>query len=356
MKFVLVGKCFSTATGGPGAVMKALAGQLEGNPEARVLFWNEERGKLSFLWALLRQLLSSAPCVINVHTDGLLIPAVVLLASGVFRRHRYYMTLHGVYAIESTFTGNVRRDYLRLEKWLCSRFPNIICVSRQQKADIERLYGRKERVTVIPNGTDAVPRQEEPLCWEGRLELVNLGGLRKRKGLDESLGLVALLKARDMDVHLSVYGPEEGTRTREWLKERCHRLGLSEQVSFHGPERDKERIYSILEQSHAQLCLSGYDTFNVAIAESLALGCPCISSHRCGAAFLIEDGENGLVTDPTQPVSRERMYDFLRSLVRSPEKRERIRLRAEAYRRQLSWEGVCRQYLALAEDTKEWNT
>ena len=228
MKFVLIGKCFSSETNGPGQVMMALKRVLDEKyyERSKVIFWNEQNNKLSFLCSVAKQLFEKDPCLINVHTSGLLIPTLVLLASRFVKRHTYYMTIHGIHAMESTFTG-VNRRIAFLEKLLCRTFPNIVCVSQQQREDIKRIYGREKQVWVIPNGTEAVSyKGEKTSVARERTELIALGGLKKCKGIIDTLDLMQyLVGEKKLDVHLTIYGSEEGTQTKQWLTDWCQKNG-----------------------------------------------------------------------------------------------------------------------------------
>lgn len=356
MKFVLIGKCFSDEINGPGQVMLALKNVLDQrySMDSCVIFWNERNNKISFLWSVVKQLASKEGCLINVHESGLIIPTIVMILSKLFPRHAYYLTMHGVYEIEAPYTGGKKWRYALLEKLLCCHFPNIICVSDLQRKTLGDIYGRRNNALVIPNGTAAVdyPISDVLPDYAGCLEMVSLGGIKERKGIKQTLNLMQFLTQRKrMNVHLSIYGTEKGNYTEEWLQKVCKEKNLTKNVSYCGVIQDKDRVYDIVSNAHFHLSLSEYDTFNIAIAESLVLGCPCICTDRCGSSSYVHDGENGVIVSLDSEDMNEDIYNYMCSFLVDQGKRHRITASTEEYRKLFSWEEICTEYMELRNES-----
>lgn len=341
--FVLIAKCKNSIQSGPANIVRGLLDHFpETNNEMIPLLLTEQTGKISFIKQTVDTILHTEKSVINVHTDGFLIPFLVYCCSLLNKRNSYYLTVHGIYDYDSSASGRRKWYYVWLERFLYRNFQNLICVSEMLKKDIEDHFGRSKKIYVIPNATDAASNVE----WDAdrvSIELISLGGLRKCKGIEEQLELFEYLKANGIPFHASIYGGDYGNCV--WYEQEISKRDLVHQVDYCGLMRNKQDVYDTIRRADFQLCLSRYDTFNVAIAESLVLGCPCIATNRCGAAYLIEDGENGLIIDAGDTGKYEKIAAYIQSM--SPKKRESIIDKRSVYADKLSWKSVCQKYADL---------
>ncbi len=353
MKLIIIGKCYKHETNGPANVIRCLINGFSGlNAEIVPILLNDECSKMQFLIKVINTLLREKNCMVNVHTSGFLIPFLVWLMSNINHKNKYYLTVHGIYEIESALSGISSRKYIVLERFLYRRFSNIICVSLMLKNDIKQIFGRNRQLFVIPNGSDAESRQlfENTAINHRVVKLISLGGLKYRKGIIESLQLIAYLtKKKRLQVSLSIYGAEEKNHNKAWLDSETQKLGIDQIVQYLGAEFDKQKLYDCIAASDFQLCLSKYDTFNVAIAESLVLGCPCICTNQCGAAYLVKQNESGLAVDLSSANAFDDIYCYICSFLNDTSKRRQIYEEKAYYQKKLSWEEVCRSYLQLAE-------
>ena len=350
-KFILIGKCFKSSLGGPSEIIRGIEqGLKKQDIEYESLLLSEECGKFRFVKKLLFNVFTSSECVINVHTYGFLIPFLVYICSLLNKKNKYYLTVHGIYAIDSLYSNNTNSFYVRLEKNIYKKFPNIICVSEMLKKSLKEYFDRDENVFVIPNGSDATEfcMKEKTNNKTDFFQIIMLGGIKNIKGIYESLELIDyLVKQKQIHLKYEIYGASDSETEKEKFTHKVLEKGLHNIVDYKGIVRDKSKIYSIIEKADFQLCLSQYDTFNVAIAESLILGCPCITSDKCGAAYLIKVKENGLVVDMKNKRGYEEIGEYIDSFVRDPDKRQRIFDAREKYREILSWDAVCMKYVEL---------
>lgn len=347
-KFIIVGKCYKNQNTGPANIIRGLKAGLEKkkiNVEAILL--SETCPKKLFLKKLFKMFICERRAIINVHTDGFLICMIIYLFSLVDLKNKYYLTVHGCCAIECSIKCINKRFYCYLERVLYKHFPNIICVSEMLKGDIKKLYGREKNVYVIPNATEITEKNHTKAVFGGEpLRMVMLGGVKQVKGIWETLDLISYLSHnKKISLFLDIYGSEEDEQIHVKFKNKVADLELEEIVRYHGNITDKTEIYRILCNTDFQLCLSRYDTFNVAVIESLVIGCPCICSERCGAKYLIENEENGLIVDINSKGFMEESYMYLKSFIDNPEKYLEIEKYSEKLRSQVSWDGVCEAYL-----------
>lgn len=347
-KFFIVGKCYNNQNTGPANVIRGMLTTFQKmgvNVEPVLL--SENCSKSKFLTKLFKILLSEKQCVINVHTDGFLIVLLLYIMSLIDIKNHYYLTIHGIYSIDSAMSGHSKIRYRVLERILYKHFKNVICVSMMLRDDIIKMFRRKKAIYVIPNATDAMEKNIVKAAFTGEpIKIAMLGGVKNIKGIWESLNLVSyLLYNKNLAVNLDIYGGTDNQQIISQFKTRIKQLKIEDVVNYRGNIIDKDEVYKILAASDFQICLSKYDTFNVAIIESLILGCPCVSSNMCGAAYLIDNHENGLVIDLKSKNYQEEIYDFLKSFIEEPEKYSKIKKGTEKLYQKVSWEGICLSYL-----------
>jgi glycosyltransferase involved in cell wall biosynthesis len=128
---------------------------------------------------------------------------------------------------------------------------------------------------VIRNGVE-VPERLSLRTWtpDGRLRLLFLGRLDPKKGVENLIQALALL--RDPTLTLSVCGTGEPAYIRR-LTDMSLSLGLASQVCFQGQVNGEDKTNAFM---NADVCVapSHSENFCMVIAESLAHGVPVIAS------------------------------------------------------------------------------
>jgi glycosyltransferase involved in cell wall biosynthesis len=190
--------------------------------------------------------------------------------------------------------GSRRRNLKRWWERLCNiliRRSRVIAHTtseREQSATQARLPSTTARI--VPNGVD-VPHVPDGREWlpEGRLRLMYLGRLSPKKGIENLLEAIGLL--RNPAITLVIYGAGDAAYTAQ-LKSLSASLGLSDgAVTFagHVDGAAKEAAFH-----GADVCIvpSYSENFCMVVAEALAHGVPVIASrgtpwaevekYRCG--------------------------------------------------------------------------
>jgi glycosyltransferase involved in cell wall biosynthesis len=128
---------------------------------------------------------------------------------------------------------------------------------------------------VIPNGIE-VPEHEPQRSWrpDGRLRLLFLGRLDRKKGLENLLD--ALTRLRNSRVSLEVCGTGDAIYV-ESLRMRVASLALEEMVTFSG-HVDGDRKSDAFSRADVCVIPSHSENFCMVVAESLARGVPVIAS------------------------------------------------------------------------------
>jgi len=125
------------------------------------------------------------------------------------------------------------------------------------------------------------------------------------KGLDTLLRAMRLLRHESRPIHLTVVG---GKRIARWQRT-AGRLGVSDAVSFVGPQDDTVPYYAA-----ADVCVhpTFYDSCSLVVLEAAACGLPIITTRLNGASERFEDGVQGwLLSDPADA---EQLADRMRTM------------------------------------------
>lgn len=357
MNVIVVAKMFRDISGGPSAVVNELLKAFSGmdvNVIPMLLY--DDESKLAYVKKLLKCLVTTDRAAVNVHSDGYLLSLLVLFLSKVIRRHEYFLTIHGFRKKEVEYLKKTDKKGVFIEKILVKHFDNLIAVSQLLANDIKTSFGIDRKIDVIGNGTEA--HSEAIYNRSDELKFISVGGLRFRKGIEEELLLYRFLNSKGLKISAKLYGTEEGNT--DWFAQKCKEYNL-DNVEYGGVIYDKQELYERIATADFQISFSKYDTFNVAIIESLVLGCPIITTDRSGASYLVDSGETGLVVgaDELNQAGFEKIYEYIRRFdedescsqdinsSRVVERRQRIIEKAKARQGEFSWKQVAAEYLDL---------
>jgi glycosyltransferase involved in cell wall biosynthesis len=156
---------------------------------------------------------------------------------------------------------------------------------------------------IIPFGAAAVKRsinKELPQRKkEDPFELLFIGRLVRRKGVDVLLHAIARLRA-DERLHLRIVG---GGPEKERLEAMTRLLGIENKVTFNGVV-DAATVSSRLEHCHALILpavvLETGETegLGVVLIEAMGYHKPVIATSAGGIVDIVSDGETGLLAPP----------------------------------------------------------
>ena len=155
------------------------------------------------------------------------------------------------------------------------------------------------RYTIIPNGVDldrfscGVSPIDE--FGDGKINILFVGRLEKRKGLNYLLEAHKQIKQEIPDSRLIVVGP--GTRLRNKYEKRVAQNGLKD-VFFVGCVSHDElpRYYKTADIVCAPA--TGKESFGIVLLEAMALGKPVVATNIDGYASIMTHGAEGLLVPP----------------------------------------------------------
>jgi len=197
---------------------------------------------------------------------------------------------------------------------------------------------------IIPNGIDLenfsleVPKIEE--FKDGKLNILFVGRLEKRKGLKYLIEAYNRVKNEFMESRLIVVGP--GTRFLGKYQKQVRDYGLKD-VHFIGPVSDGQlpSYYNTADIFCAPA--TGQESFGIVLLEAMACGKPVIASNIEGYAGVMTDGKEGLLV---QPKNADGLAGALRTLMTDEELRRQMGERGIITAKYYSWQRVAKEVVA----------
>ncbi|PLR32693.1 glycosyl transferase family 1 [Chimaeribacter coloradensis] len=174
----------------------------------------------------------------------------------------------------------------------------VICNAEMIKREIIADFGvAPEKISVIYNAIDSgkfVPAEEaarhtlrRQLSLPAAAHcLIFVGSGFERKGLAAAIQALAATES-----YLIVVGKDKDEKRYRAL---ARSLGCLDRLRFMGVQKQTLPFY---QAADALLLPTLYDPFPNVILEAMACGLPVITSHTCGGAEFIRQGENGFVCD-----------------------------------------------------------
>ncbi len=206
---------------------------------------------------------------------------------------------------------------------------------------------------IIPNGID-VERFSDPALRpierfdDGKLNILFVGRLDKRKGFKYLLRAFALVKQAVPQTRLMVVGAYDKEDKEPFvLYARENRL---HDVRFIGyvPEDDLPRYYRTCHVFCAPS--TGFESFGIILLEAMAAGKPIVASSIDGYRGVLTGGEEGLLVPPED---ERRLAQALIRLLRDPSLRERMGCQGQAKAADYSWQKVAQQVLNCYRELSE---
>ncbi len=309
--FIRLGRSFSVPTGGSVARIS-------------LSVWLEPRIK--------RLLAEEQFDVIHLHEPlAPVIPLFILRLSDTVNVGTFH-AFHGSGRVYRASKYMLRRYHERLDGRIAVSMPALSMVSRHFP----------DEYRVIPNGIEfsrfANPARPLNDFRDGKLNILFVGRLEKRKGLKYLLGAYSRLKWRYPNTRLIVVGP--GNPEPEVFRFIAER-NLEDVVLVGGVSyEDLPRYY----QAADIFCspATGKESFGIVLLEAMASGKPIVATSIEGYSSVMSHGEEGLLAPPR---SEEALQAALETLIADPAMREEMGSRGAAKAPRYDWEQVTAQII-----------
>jgi hypothetical protein len=214
---------------------------------------------------------------------------------------------------------------VRLERALLTRVRVVQCASRAVLEDCRRTYGAPREGARVVDVPLAVPDRSErhrPLDpgRAGPVEVLFVGRIERRKGIDVLLAAVEQLHAGGEQPRLTIIGAahEHGRAELELLQRACARRPAH--VRYLG-SLDDSALWDHFASAHVLCAPSRYESFGHVLVEGMMFGRPVIGARAGGMSEVIADGVDGLLADPGDADS---LAALVGSLLHDPERRSAL--------------------------------
>ena len=124
-------------------------------------------------------------------------------------------------------------------------------------------------------------------------------------------------------------------------------FNLNKEVHYVKYISNKDELYETIQNYNIMLCLSEYDTFNVAILEAIALGCICISSNHCGATDIVLKNNAGFAYSKEENNLSE-IVDYIESFEKCENKNSYC-VQYNSLKNEYSWKGISKKYIDMVK-------
>jgi len=241
----------------------------------------------------------------------------------------FAITFHALGRVRRLFQGEADRFpdvRIEIEEALVREADRIIAECPQDRDDLMQLYGADQRkISIVPCGIDPdelVPAGRAARTGLGLAEsdfvVLQLGRLVPRKGVDNVIRSIALLKRRNaVRARLVVVGGNAEQPSPEATPEigrlQCiaSEEGVADQVLFTG-RRSREALPALYGAADVFVTTPWYEPFGITAIEAMACGVPVIGSAVGGIKYSVADRRSGLLVPPKDPAALADCLSLLR--------------------------------------------
>jgi glycosyltransferase involved in cell wall biosynthesis len=224
--------------------------------------------------------------------------------------------------------GPEMAERLALERYTVRSARWIHAISRNILDKVQRDYGapvEPAEAFVVRLGVADRAQEYRPRPPDGRLRVLFVGRLEKRKGVDVLLQAAIALTREHPHVEFVLVGDntipsDDGPTYQAAFQEKYGADPASRRVIFKGKLPDAE-----LYQEYADcdlFCLPArYESFGLVLVEAMMFGKPVIGSAAGGMTEIVADGVNGFLATPGDLAS---LTGYLRRLIVDDELRQQF--------------------------------
>lgn len=216
---------------------------------------------------------------------------------------------------------------------------HYVTVSDTTRRELIDIGVDAHRISVVHNGTEAWSFPDAPKAPRPRLCVV--GRLVPHKQVEDAVTALAdLPEEMAADLHIIGRGYWEPV-----IKEHALRLGVADQVHFHGYVDDTTK-HQLLSSSWVHLCPSLKEGWGLVCIEAGRHGVPTVAyRHAGGVVESVLDGDTGLLAQ-----DRNEFGKAVRWLIENDDERDRLGRTAREFARNFSWESTAKSFARVLDD------
>jgi len=208
------------------------------------------------------------------------------------------LTIHGISHNESKYWLGLKGKWHRwnccnMESYILNKVENIISVSEYVSKSISK------NTEIISNPVD--PKFFNVKKYPIRNQLLYIGGIEERKGLDVLIKALHIVKMQNPDIRLEVVGSIRSPVYYEYITKLMYEYNLIKNINFVGKVND-EKLMAEYSNTSIYISPSFEESEGITILEAMATGTPVIATRSGGSECVIKDGINGVLVEKDEPV------------------------------------------------------
>lgn len=222
----------------------------------------------------VRAILGADVCVIHGYY---LLWVPVAVALGRLGRKKMLLMPHGALTkYEAQNSRALKRVFNLMFGGLINRSVHFVVATQSEADEASSGERSRRRITVVGAGVD-VPNAQSKRGTEP-WHIVTLSRIARKKRIDRAIAVLAELKKRGRDVHLTIAGDGD-SEIRNELRQRIDEFGVEDFVTFAGPVHGEAKR-TLLARAHVLLAPSEDENFGFGPVEALASGVPIVATDR----------------------------------------------------------------------------
>lgn len=284
--------------------------------------------------------MTKVDCILagTIYSDGF--PAYILS-----KKHNIPFTI-AVRETDVTYQMKWRPYLNGTVKKVLERASKIVFLSPAYKQFLQPYSCDPDKYEVIPNAVNDFWFQNQSASRELHtpISLIYVGEISKRKNVETTINVIAKLKEKDISVvfHVVGSGDEESN-----CRELAQKLGVEQQVLFHGWQKDKRTIKGFYDQADIFVMPSLRETFGTVYIEALSQGLPLIYTNGQGVDGYFNEGSIGYSCNPTD------FNDIANKIIRIIDHYNEISTECYRESNRFRWEKVADSYFTVIQNMRE---
>ena len=215
------------------------------------------------------------------------------------------------------WTGPVADIWSKLRLWLYPRASRVVVLNERAREFFNTSL--RAHVTVMPNPVVIETNKESEDIIHGVTKkhlIVAMGRLSKEKRFDLLIRAYSHVAEKCPGWELMILGDGPERTGLEALRDE---LGLGNLVMLPGTIKHP---HVVLKQSQLFVSSSELEGFPMALCEAMACGLPVIAAeYNSGVCDIVQDGQNGILVPPGDPVA---LAAAMMRLIKDPRERESL--------------------------------
>lgn len=245
-----------------------------------------------FWFPFLRQKIKKTILKINpdiIHSFGTETPYSLV---PITLKYPHFISIQGI--INDVYKYQKAVPYFfqkRIETYCIKNNKNFGCRTEYDKSYIQKI-NQYAKIYYFPEMISDIYFQTKWKCTQNH-SIVFVGSIIKRKGIEELITAVNILKKTYTDIHLHIVG-NGSKKYVDYCKGLIQQYNIAPNITFYG-FLESTNIAKLLLESRIFILPSHVDNSPNSLCEAMAVGIPVIASRIGGIPSLITDYYDGLL-------------------------------------------------------------